>query len=443
MNQIEIFKDNNGLYGIRKINTGEVFVECKYKSIDKIKHHNDLTTVNFEEWFLFFEDNYLDAQFGYISNGVVFISKNKYQKLKHFYKELTYCIFNNEWVIINTNETVLAKSSDFKQLSDFGLIEYNFLFSILESSHNKEVILDLTKELCHELFRFFEITFSIEFNFKKDYGYRWVSSRLEAYFIPLIVEEKLGIRDGSPLISGEFKELSDYDPYTGNFFVKKENDRLAFINKYMYQVGENFDEFFDKEVIKDYLSQNYIDFEKSKWDKIKSRVDFIGEDGKIYLIEHTGDFILESLFYPKLFCEYSFAQKNIRQIFNTDNADLIEFTERVYHKFDKGFITKEIELKKNTNPQFKESDEWINEILESNIENLFDNQGYAFCLPFEWDNDNEEECRNLIRTLNDLVGVSYSSYKIIGEVGKYDFVNNQLLEKWNAEKMINVFSVLN
>jgi len=217
---------------------------------------------------------------------------------------------------------------------------------------------------------------------------------------------------------------------------------MALINKYMYQVGDSFDEFFNKDVIGEYISKNYIDFEISHWNKIKNRIDFIGKGGIIYLVEHSGDFIFESLFYPELFCEYSFTKNKIKKVFETDNKYLNVFDERVYHKFDKSFISKIIELERKTNPLFEESDEWITKTLESNADEIFDYQSYSFALPFEWNNDNEVECRNLISNLNSLVGITYSSYKIIGEVGKYDFVNNKPSGKWDEEKLINLLSIL-
>jgi len=424
MKHFEIFKGDNNLYGIREIQSLELMIDCQYKMIKEVKKYTDLTMLNFSECFLLFKENFIESYFCNISpEGIVSISNNQYRELKHFYKELTYCILEDEWVIIDTNENILVRSSDFNSDDqEEESPDYYMIYNACESFHNKLVQIQVEEELCCELMRFYDLTNSFDSNYSTNNGYSLEEDSLCWNFINLPLEEKLGLEPGFTFSSEKFEKLYDYDPFTGNFLVEIGKDSLAFINKYLYQVGDSFEYLFSPEDYKIILPN----------DEINNRVDFIGKDGKIFLIEYTGDFVLESIFSPELFCGFELVKEQIQQIRKLPRINPKEFLKRIYWKFDQAIFDKMLARELKLNPKFQFTDEWIDKILEKEI---LKNDAFQDYLPFQCVSTNKIECENNIEELNKLLGITYSSYQIIGEIGRYEVINEEYIPNIDVDKL--------
>jgi hypothetical protein len=426
MKHFEIFKGDNNLYGIRERQSLELIVDCQYKRIKEIENYKDLTTLNYSSVFLLSE-NFKDTHFCLIDeDGEFQLSKEKYENILFFYKGLTLCMQNREWIIIDSSENVLLKSTDFgfKVGSEDMYNPKKFLTDVANADTSFLIENNFDPQLFFELNRLFDMmgdNWNLGFIYE-NLGGREISRQ---NFILLPIEEKLGLNHETGINIGpeEYLKNLEYNLYTRTWLVEIETNKLAFINNYMYQVGDSFDKIFQPDNDLGISVPNA---------EIDNKIEFIGKDGKILLIELTGDFIKESIFYPELFCGFELVKEQIHQIRKLPRINPNEFVKRIYWKFDQAIFDKMLARELKLNPKFQFTDEWIDKILEKEI---LKNDAFQDYLPFQCVSTNNIECENNIEELNKLLGITYSSYQIIGEIGRYEVINEEYIPNIDLVKL--------
>lgn len=427
------FKDHQGR---------EISFDKRFTNDRIIDNYDDLTFLNYTNVVLFYEskedfEKRRNAYFLHGLNETLSLSKKSYGSLFFFYKNYAFCIVNESAAIIDINENIIFSQKD-PRLNDDSVPNIN------DSLSSEELIFELMR-LVHDYYCIEEQFNSQDQAFKdifyemcrcmdmydldledpmEDIGHKRINNSLgkEHFFAIMPIEESLGMvySTAIEIESDKYKWIGNFDEFTGNWMVEKENNSFAFINKFYYQVGEDFHEYFG-------VNQESVGFLTNEERKI---VDFIGRNGRVYMIKYTGSFIEECIRYPQLFIDNDKTLELVKNDRKIELADVPEkYKTRSYYKFDKDIIDKAYQREIHKDGQFRATENWENLIIENEIctTNGFDvPQKYNYFLPFSDPENNPKSLKDRIKEHRKLFGKTYSSYRILAEVGEYDKESEKL-----------------
>lgn len=346
--------------GIIDASTFEQIVPFEYHHIIKIKNHKDLSLNNYEDVYLLFEDDlnhHLDlSQFCFIKNGKAIISKQVYHDyFQCFYQGKTICRLDGKQIIIDLNENILRGPLD-------------------EIMEIQDDLMDNFRELvrCIDDDRDF---FYYTINKQNDS----IAYNLESIW-DLEIEQKLGGNFGT---SGRYASLQY--TYLGEFSevglcTFKDGDKFGFLNRYLFEIGNNFDYIFNK---KELLQIGIINKDPF--------IQYVEKDGQILKIQLLGNFVNEITNYPSLF----FKNDSVKQYFsNRKVPEDNQFKDQNFFKLDHEIL--------------KSADIPYDKLKEVIVE----------CLPFYMHDDfyNKSNIDELVKEHNDLFGLIPSSYIVLEEV---------------------------
>lgn len=142
-----------GFFGIKNEQTGEMFLDYSYAFIDQFylaNFDNDQFTEGDALFKIYETDSewYNDiAQFGYLKNKELVISKNKYSNLKFFYNNYALTTVEGKNVIIDMDENIISEKENKELMKK--LIELDKTFDLIfnwEYAVDNKIIDELEKK---------------------------------------------------------------------------------------------------------------------------------------------------------------------------------------------------------------------------------------------------------------------------------------------------------
>lgn len=392
-------------FGILNTKTNELVVEYKYDRIEHgdLMNHYDLSMTNMEEMYSFYESsedsNDEIKLFGYVKNENFIISKNKYSRLKFFYKNIAIIeVDENLHSIIDINENVLEGPNDFYLYErDFSNNDIDELIRFHQQS--QDMIDDYTTGIDYVNHGYGIVNDLIDLF---DDGTVIVDELHIDYRHILPIEGKLGFKFNSNGLNNYytyqsllFDKIESFDHSTGVCIIK-DQDKYTFMNRYLMPIGDWSNEFPTLNL--------YFNHELSY---------IIIKDKSPQEVKLVGNFVDEFLNAPYLFFEHQFVKDFYKNKFNV-TTEIYQMTNRSYFKMDTLYLEILILEVKKENPNFIATKEWIDKTIKSDLflESL--DKYIPLRLSEELKID-KLKLTQLIKEHNKIFGLIPSSYEFINE----------------------------
>jgi len=382
----EIFSNSiegKNYFGIKEEISNKTIIDCQYQDINIIYNYKSLTLKDYSIIYILENDDDKTCKFCIITQGVPKISQHTYNKLKlkYFYKDKTICTINEMEYIIDINEKIIkGPQPDIWFIQDE--LENDEFYDLIRCN---DIVLSTSGE------NYGYIQESIDKVFPNKTYYTPSTA-----FFPTTAENQLGL-DGeimSSFSSLTYDWISEFNYITG-LCLASNNGRFTFLNRYFYQVGDWFDDYFDELEL---LKLGFISKDPT------FRTIFIGNQNKIHKIRFKGNFIEDIYLRPYLYFEFNYVMEKIIGNINED-LDINE-----YWKLDREILNFVIDQEKIKNPSFEVTEKFILDTIRSEYFLTLVKNHFPFNIK---DLHNKNQIAEKINLHNQTFGIMYSNYEII------------------------------